>query len=627
MIVEIRNPSAIIRFEEARRLASVLKCGLHSFTTGSVRSVNPDMKTGSGLKSLLAIVTLCCGVALSGNTLAQRGSDFALLDQHGVFHQLSRYGEAKAVVLFVQGNGDETSELALPLLNDLRERYREQGVVVLLLNANPKDPRASVQQELAAQGLDFPVLLDTAQVVARTLDVKTTGEAFILDPASHDVLYRGPLHGSLSGSAGQPVAFLEDALSDILDTTDLDEDDAAELPAVTGTPIDYSYRQRFGERQISYQDEIVPILRRRCTTCHIEDGLAPWAMTSHRMMQGWSPMIREVLITRRMPPGQIDMQVGEWDNLHQMPDDELELLVHWIDGGARREGEADPLTVPEPVPVDWALGEPDLIVELPEEAIPATGMVEFKIKRADLGLTEDKWISAVAYDVGDRSVLHSLLVFALDPAVPNTSPAALIDPDNAEFISLYVPGRTEEVFDADSGFLLRGDRDLALKLRYVTGGRETVDATRIGLYFHDAAPELAVRNLVMLNEDFTIAAGENNHAEQAQSEVFSEDVYVQSFAPQAHTRGKSMSISAEYPDGTLARLINVANYNFNWQMNYRLKERLLLPAGSKLLAETVYDNSASNPHNVDPEASVQVGIATADEIFSHYVRVLAPAQP
>ncbi|MES3007655.1 MAG: redoxin domain-containing protein [Pseudomonadota bacterium] len=585
------------------------------------------MKTGSSLKSLLAVATLCLTGVLPSQVLAQRGSDFALLDQHGVFHQISRYAESKAVVLFVQGNGDEVSHLALPLLHDLRERFREQGVVVLLLNANPDDTRTSVQQELAAQGFEFPVLLDTAQVVARTLDVKTTGEAFILDPASHDVLYRGPLHGSLQGSAGEPIAFLEDVLVRVLKDADLDQEEPAELPIVVGIPIDYSYQQRFGDRQISYQDEVVPILRRRCTTCHIEDGLAPWAMTSHRMMQGWSPMIREVLITRRMPPGQIDMQVGEWDNIHQMPDEELELLVHWIDGGARREGEADPLTVPEQVPPDWALGEPDMIIEVPEEAIPATGMVEFKIKRAALDLAEDKWIRAVAYDVGDRSVLHSLLVFALDPAVPDSNPAALIDPDNTEFISLYVPGRTEEVFAADSGFLLRADRDLSLKLRYVTGGRETVDNTRIGLYFHDAAPALAVRNLVMLNEDFTIAAGEDNHVEQAQSEVFPHDVFVESFAPQAHTRGKSMTITTQYPDGTLTRLINVANYNFNWQMNYRRQERLLLPAGSRLLAETVYDNSTANPHNVDPEAEVKAGIATADEIFSHYVRVLEPVVP
>ena len=52
-----------------------------------------------------------------------------------------------------------------------------------------------------------------------------------------------------------------------------------------------------------------------------------------------------------------------------------------------------------------------------------------------------------------------------------------------------------------------------------------------------------------------------------------------------------------------------------------------LPAGSRLLAETVYDNSAANPLNVDPESEVKVGINTADEIFSHYVRILEPLSP
>jgi hypothetical protein len=350
-------------------------------------------------------------------------------------------------------------------------------------------------------------------------------------------------------------------------------------------------------------------------------------MVSHRMMQGWSPMIREVLITRRMPPGQIDTQVGEWGDIHTITDDELITLVHWIDSGARREGEDDPLTVPAVAAPEWAMGEPDLVIEVPEEAVPATGMVDFRIKRADLALTEDRWIQAVAYDVGERSVLHSLLVHAVVPAITEKNPADLIDSDNAEFISLYVPGRTQEVFAADSGFLLRADRDLSFKLRYVTGGRERLDKTRIGLYFRDTPPEFAVRNVITLNEDFTIAPGADNHVETASTETFAEEVYVESFAPQTHTRGKSMRISAELADGTVQPLINVANYNFNWQMNYPLRQRLLLPAGARLVTETVYDNSAANPHNVDPEAEVGVGVTTYEEILHHYIRILEKRQP
>ncbi|MDP1931171.1 MAG: redoxin domain-containing protein [Gammaproteobacteria bacterium] len=576
------------------------------------------MKRSNGLKFVITVVVLMLGIAVAGSAFAQRGSDFALFDQHGVFHQISRYNEARAVVLFVYGNDDPASVEALPLLRDLRDRYSEDDVIFLLLDANQHDTRASV---LAAD-LEFPVLLDSAQVVARTLAVTTTAESFIINPKSHRILYRGPLDSRIAvaeANPAMPVPYLESALKAILANVD---DAAPAVPAVVGMPIVFEYKERFGDRQISYQDEVVPILRRRCTTCHIENGLAPWAMISHRMMQGWSPMVREVLITRRMPPGQIDTQIGEWDDIHDITDDELTTLVHWIDGGARREGDADPLTELEPIDPAWSLGEPDLIVEVPEEAIPATGIVDFKIKRVALDLDEDKWISAVAYNVGDRTVLHSLLVHALDPDVPASDPAAQIAPENAEYISLYVPGRTEEVFAEDSGFLLKADRDLSFKLRYVSSGRETVDRTRIGLYFRDTEPTYAVRNVITLNENFTIPAGVDNHVEEAQTPVFEHDVYVESFAPQTHTRGKSMTISALYPDGTSQLLINVGNYNFNWQMNYRLTERLLLPAGSRLVSETVFDNSPANPHNVDPEAEVRVGITTWDETFSHYVRIL-----
>lgn len=575
------------------------------------------------------LVAVCLGSVLFTSTaLAQRGTDFALLDQNGRFHQLSRYNQSEALVLYVYSPGDAVSAAGLPLLQDLQQRYAEQGVEFFLLESTRTVSREAAAAALQQQGLDMPMLLDTAQLVARSLGVKTTAEAYLLDPSSFAIVYRGPLDSRVAvpGADPQlPVPYLESALKALLAKVEAEAGDS--LPEVAGTELRYEHVERFGERQISYQDEIVPIVQRRCTVCHVEDGLAPWAMVSHRMMQGWSPMIREVLITRRMPPGQIDTQVGEWGDIHTITDDELMTLVHWIDSGARREGEADPLTTPAPPAPEWALGEPDLVIEVPEEAVPATGMVDFLIKRADLALTEDRWVQAVAYDVGEPSVLHSLLVHAVDPAISDRNPPDLIDPDNADFISLYVPGRPQEVFAEDSGYLLRADRDLSFKLRYVTGGRERLDRTRIGFYFRDTPPQYQVRNVITLNEDFTIAPGVDNQVETATAPAFAQDVFVESFAPQTHTRGKSMRINAELPDGSLLPLINVANYNFNWQMNYPLRERVALPAGSRLVTETVYDNSSANPHNVDPEAQVSVGVTTYDEILHHYVRVLEQRQP
>ncbi|MGH8466985.1 MAG: hypothetical protein ACRER5_22825, partial [Pseudomonas sp.] len=359
------------------------------------------------------------------------------------------------------------------------------------------------------------------------------------------------------------------------------------------------------------------------------------SMNSHRMIQGWSPMIKEVLLTRRLPPGQIDMQVGEWQEIHHLSDEELALLVHWIDQGAARspdDGDKDPLTAPAESPPEWALGEPDLVIDIPAENIPATGVVDFLVKHANLDLQKDQWVTAVAYDVGAPWVLHRVLVYALDPAAlaagsagfdtPLQDPARLLAPEHAEFISLFVPGRRQEQFSTDSAFLLRADRDLAFKLRYITTGREATDSTRVGLYFTNQAPRYQVRHVVLGKQAFSIAAGEARHREHAESAVFEKDVLLEAVAPQMHGRGSSMDVVLQIPDGSHRDLLSVPNYNFNWQLNYELVEPVLLPAGSRLLSTTVYDNSEGNPYNPQPESDVHAGVTVQDETFSHYVRVL-----
>jgi peroxiredoxin len=153
----------------------------------------------------LLLGCFCMGsVLFSGSVLAQRGTDFALLDQDGRFHQLSRYNESEAVVVYVQGLNDAISSQGYPLLQDLQTRYAGQGVVFFMLNAARDSTREAVQAELAQHGLDIPVLLDTAQLVARSLGVKTTAEAFILDPSSHGILYRGPLDSRIAVEGADP---------------------------------------------------------------------------------------------------------------------------------------------------------------------------------------------------------------------------------------------------------------------------------------------------------------------------------------------------------------------------------------------------------------------------------------
>lgn len=567
------------------------------------------------------IIALALVAMFAGNVHAT--GDFALLDQNGQFHQLSRYAEHDAVVVLVIADDDATSRRAMTSLQQVRQQLGQQSpdadLAYLLLYAEADPERAAVQAMADAQGIDFPVLIDAAQIVLATLSAQQLGDTFILDPGSQDVMYQGAL-GAPAEEGREQVAALQQAITEVMTGNAV----AARAMTASGPDIDYHYQSQLQTQPVSYQHDIAPLLQRRCAHCHVEEGLAPWAMNRHLMILGWSPMIREVVMTRRMPPGQIDGYVGKWQQTHELPPQELATLIHWIDAGAPRDGDVDPLTDAVAEADSWPLGEPDLIVEVPDQELPATGVVDFLLESAELSLSEDKWLRAVAYDVGDKSVLHSLMIYARDASAPVSSQSDLIDPAVSEYVSIFVPGERVDAFPEGSAYLLQANRDLAFKIRYLTSGRETVDRTRIGLYFQEQAPQMAVNTLVIANEAISIPAGVSGHTEQAISDPMPSDVYLSSLSPHAHGRAVSMQLTALYPDGQRELIANVANYNFNWQLTYRLHQPLLLPAGTRLQAETVYDNSLANPLNADPGIAVQWGVSDADEMFNHYVRFLRP---
>lgn len=557
----------------------------------------------------------------AGNVHA--AGDFALIDQNGQFHQLSRYAEDDAVVMLVVADDDPTSRRAMTSLQQIRQQVAQRSpdadLTYLLLYAEADPERAALQAMADAEGIDFPVLIDAAQIVLATLNVQRLGETFIFDPDSQDVMYQGALGGPEQVGIEQ-FKSLQQAIADVL------TGNAVTAAAVTasGPEIDYPYRRQLEAQSISYQHDIAPLLQRRCAHCHVEEGLAPWAMNRHLMILGWSPMIREVVMTRRMPPGQIDGYVGNWQQTHELPSQELAMLIHWIDQGAPQDGDVDPLVDAVAGADSWPLGEPDLIVEVPAQELPATGVVDFLLESAELSLPENKWLRAVAYDVGDKSVLHSLMIYVRDASAPVASQTDLIDPAVSDYVSIFVPGERVDAFPQGSAYLLEANRDLAFKIRYLTSGRETVDRTRIGLYFQEQAPQMTVGTLVIANESISIPAGASEHREQAVSEPVTSDVYLSSLSPHAHGRAVSMRLTAVYPGGERELIANVANYNFNWQLTYRLQQPLLLPAGTRLEAETVYNNSLANPLNADPGVSVQWGVSDTDEMFNHYVRFLRP---
>ena len=71
----------------------------------------------------------------------------------------------------------------------------------------------------------------------------------------------------------------------------------------------------------------------------------------------------------------------------------------------------------------------------------------------------------------------------------------------------------------------------------------------------------------------------------------------------------------QYPDGTEEVLYNQPHYHFNWQLTYYFEEPKFLPAGTTILVDGAFDNSAQNPFNPDPSITVYGGEQSWEEMF------------
>lgn len=145
--------------------------------------------------------------------------DFSLTDQFGKTHTLEQYKQDELLVLYVQGVGCPIARIALPNYRAVRDEYAGKNIEFLMFNSNIQDNPQRIAKEAEEFGIDFPILKDENQVLAKALGVERTAEVFIINPRTQDVLYRGPINDQLGYETQRNNAnehYLKDALNTVL---------------------------------------------------------------------------------------------------------------------------------------------------------------------------------------------------------------------------------------------------------------------------------------------------------------------------------------------------------------------------------------------------------------------------
>jgi hypothetical protein len=346
--------------------------------------------------------------------------------------------------------------------------------------------------------------------------------------------------------------------------------------------------------------------------CHEEGGIGPFAMKDYAAVKGFSPMIREVIRTDRMPPYHADPHIGKFSDDKRLTAEETKTLVHWVEAGAPRGDGPDPLGAVQHVAKEWPLGKPDLIISVPAYTIPASGVVDYQRPAVANQMPEGKWVRASTVKPGSRQGVHHLLTgwMAEMPADGRSSETKWA----ASLGAGYAVGAESSIMPANTGTYLPAGGAIGFQAHYTPFGKEAVDKSQIALYFYDKPPELIMHSIVVIDNTISIPANDGHHQEIAYVE-FPHDALLYSAFPHAHYRGYASDLWLQTPDGQKKRILAMPRYDFNWQREYSFAEPLKIPAGSKLIAHYWYDNSKSNPHNPDPKIEVTWGEQSSQEML------------
>jgi len=387
------------------------------------------------------------------------------------------------------------------------------------------------------------------------------------------------------------------------------------------------------QSRVTFSKDIAPIVFEHCASCHRPGDIAPFSLLTYRDVRPWAVAIARVTHARSMPPWKPEPGYGhEFLGARRLEPQQIGLIQQWVDGGAV---EGDPADLPPPPVVvpGWRLGEPDLIVRLPDPyALPAGGADILRNFVIPVPIREGRYVRAFEFHPGNSRVVHHANIRVDRTRRSRQLDAADRDPGfdgrltTAEFpdghFLGWTPGQLPPPLPEGMAWRLHENSDLVVQLHLHPADTPQTVQPSIGLFFTDTPPARTPLMLRLGRQNMDIAPGDRDYVVR-DSYVLPVDVEVHAVQPHAHFRARQVGGFALLPDGTRQWLIYIKNWDFNWQDVYRYASPLHLPKGTTLSMEYTYDNSAANRANPDsPPKRVRWGQNSADEMGDLWIQVL-----
>jgi hypothetical protein len=393
--------------------------------------------------------------------------------------------------------------------------------------------------------------------------------------------------------------------------------------------------------QPTFHKDVEPIMQAKCQQCHRPNDIAPFALLTYDDASTYAFDIRAQVGTKVMPPWKPVPGIGSFRNSYALTDAERQTILDWVGAGAP---EGDPADAPAPLPSNdspWQLGQPDMILNLPQFTPSTTLPDTYRCFSMPANVANDVYLNAAQALPGATQEVHHILIYMDDtgeslqyegkdgqPGYDCFGSVGLQSLSAGSYLGSWVPGSRVQRLDPGLGFLLKGNSRVVVQVHYHPSGRPSTDQTSLGFYL---APAGSVQHRMLaipvVNTDFTIPPEASSYPVTATMSIPTilgpiSGKIVQ-VGPHMHLLGRQIAIDLVHADTSITPLIYIDNWDFNWQSMYTLTDQLPFISGDTIRVSSVFDNSDGNPKNPNnPIVPVSWGEGTTDEMVVGYVGII-----
>ena len=461
----------------------------------------------------------------------------------------------------------------------------------------------------------------------RWLSVSALGAALLCAPGCGD-------RTSDEGEPEDEGAAEEDDADDDDDDAQGDDDDDA-----TGESGGEDLPDGPQDGEITYHRDVRPLLERHCVSCHQPGQIAPFSFMSYDEVWPLREAIALAASERTMPPWNPGQGCADYVGDPSLSKDEIDILQAWVDEDGPVGDEKD-YAAPE-VEEPPGLSRVDVSLTLPEPYEPQLQPDDYRCFVMDWPYDEPNYITGFQVTPDNLEIVHHVITYAIEPgaaayydeldaADPGPGYTCFGGPGggsndwgNGRWLGAWAPGAHNTDFPEGTGLRMEPGTKVVVQVHYNSSAEAGgVDQSTVD-YKVDDSIEREAYMMPWANPDWLsglmrIPAGEEaTHVWRFDPTIalpFITDavpgfqpIEIHSASHHMHLRGKVGRQAIERAGGDVECLLDIGDYDFNWQTRYRFSEPKILYPGDDLALQCTF-------HNTDGDSELNWGEGTEDEM-------------